>query len=32
MSVIVIAMVVAMMLLLEVLAKRLPKGVVPWRS
>jgi len=32
MSVIVIAMVVTMMLLLEVLAKRLPKGVVPWRS
>jgi iron(III) transport system permease protein len=32
MSVIVIAMVVAMMLLLEILAKRLPKGVVPWRS
>ncbi|MDE1991002.1 MAG: iron ABC transporter permease [Rhizobiaceae bacterium] len=32
MSVIVIAMVVAMMLLLEFMAKRLPKGVVPWRS
>jgi iron(III) transport system permease protein len=24
--------VVAMMLLLELLAKHLPKGVVPWRS
>lgn len=32
MSIIVIAMVVTMMLLLEILAKRLPKGVVPWRS
>jgi len=32
MSVIVIAMVVIMMVLLEVMAKRLPKGVVPWRS
>jgi len=32
MSVIVIAMVVIMMVLLEIMAKRLPKGVVPWRS
>ncbi|MBB3566572.1 iron ABC transporter permease [Rhizobium sp. BK491] len=32
MSVIVIAMVVIMMALLEIMAKRLPKGVVPWRS
>ncbi|GES48350.1 ABC transporter permease [Rhizobium sp. NBRC 114257] len=32
MSVIVIAMVVVMMVLLEIMAKRLPKGVVPWRS
>lgn len=31
-SVLVVFMVVAMMLLLELLAKRLPKGVVPWRS
>ncbi|WP_439622028.1 ABC transporter permease [Shinella sp.] len=31
-SVLVILMVVVMMLLLEWLAKRLPKGVVPWRS
>jgi iron(III) transport system permease protein len=31
-SVLVILMVVVMMLLLESLAKRLPKGVVPWRS
>ncbi|PZM13554.1 ABC transporter permease [Rhizobium tubonense] len=32
MSVLVVCMVVAMMLLLELLAKRLPKGVVPWRN
>ena len=32
MSVIVIAMVAIMMVLLEIMAKRLPKGVVPWRS
>jgi iron(III) transport system permease protein len=32
MSVLVVCMVVVMMLLLELLAKRLPKGVVPWRS
>jgi iron(III) transport system permease protein len=32
MSVIVIATVVLMMVLLEVLAKHLPKGVLPWRS
>ncbi|MBB3393014.1 iron(III) transport system permease protein [Rhizobium sp. BK275] len=31
-SVLVVFMVVAMMLLLELLVKRLPKGVVPWRS
>ncbi|RUM08438.1 ABC transporter permease [Rhizobium chutanense] len=31
-SVLIVLMVVVMMLLLEVLAKRLPKGVVPWRS
>ncbi|WP_439615102.1 ABC transporter permease [Shinella sp.] len=31
-SVLVVLMVVIMMLLLEWLAKRLPKGVVPWRS
>jgi iron(III) transport system permease protein len=31
-SVLVVFMVVAMMLLLELLAKHLPKGVVPWRS
>jgi iron(III) transport system permease protein len=31
-SVLVVLMVVVMMLLLEILAKRLPKGVVPWRS
>jgi iron(III) transport system permease protein len=31
-SVLVVALVVAMMLLLELLAKHLPKGVVPWRS
>jgi iron(III) transport system permease protein len=31
-SVLVVLMVVVMMLLLEWLAKRLPKGVVPWRS
>jgi iron(III) transport system permease protein len=31
-SVLVVLMVVFMMLLLELLAKRLPKGVVPWRS
>ena len=31
-SVLVVLMVVVMMLLLELLAKRLPKGVVPWRS
>jgi iron(III) transport system permease protein len=32
MSVLVVCMVVVMMLLLELLGKRLPKGVVPWRS
>jgi iron(III) transport system permease protein len=32
MSVLVVLMVVAMMLVLELLAKRLPKGVVPWRN
>ncbi|MBB4272763.1 ABC transporter permease [Rhizobium mongolense] len=31
-SVLIVLMVIVMMLLLEVLAKRLPKGVVPWRS
>ncbi|MBP2549183.1 iron(III) transport system permease protein [Neorhizobium galegae] len=31
-SVLVVALVVVMMLLLELLAKNLPKGVVPWRS
>ncbi|WP_377297828.1 ABC transporter permease [Rhizobium sp. SGZ-381] len=31
-SVLVVALVVVMMLLLELLAKHLPKGVVPWRS
>ncbi|KQV82104.1 iron ABC transporter permease [Rhizobium sp. Root1220] len=31
-SVLVVLMVVFMMLLLELMAKRLPKGVVPWRS
>jgi iron(III) transport system permease protein len=31
-SVLVVIMVIAMMLLLELMAKRLPKGVVPWRS
>ncbi|MEZ2127147.1 MULTISPECIES: ABC transporter permease [unclassified Sinorhizobium] len=31
-SVLVVCMVVVMMLLLELLAKRLPRGVVPWRS
>ena len=31
-SVLVVAMVVTLMLLLELMAKRLPKGVVPWRS
>ncbi len=31
-SVLVIAMVVVLMLLLELLAARLPKGVVPWRN
>ncbi|WP_087000040.1 ABC transporter permease [Rhizobium sullae] len=31
-SVLVVVMVVVTMLLLELLAKRLPKGVVPWRS
>ncbi len=31
-SVLVVIMVVAMMLALELMAKRLPKGVVPWRS
>jgi iron(III) transport system permease protein len=31
-SVLVVTMVIAMMLLLELIAKRLPKGVVPWRS
>ncbi|WP_117192591.1 ABC transporter permease [Rhizobium terrae] len=31
-SVLVVVMVVAMMLVLELMAKRLPKGVVPWRS
>lgn len=32
MSVLVVAMVVVVMLLLEVLGRRLPKGVIPWRS
>jgi len=32
MSVLVVAMVVVLMLLLELIAHRLPKGVVPWRS
>ncbi|TDK36782.1 iron ABC transporter permease [Rhizobium deserti] len=31
-SVLVVIMVIALMLLLELMAKRLPKGVVPWRS
>ncbi|MGI2031823.1 ABC transporter permease [Rhizobium panacihumi] len=31
-SVVVVIMVIAMMLVLELMAKRLPKGVVPWRS
>ncbi|WP_411034111.1 ABC transporter permease [Shinella sp. BYT-45] len=31
-SVLVVLMVVAMMLLLELMARHLPKGVVPWRS
>ncbi|MCC2610318.1 ABC transporter permease [Neorhizobium petrolearium] len=31
-SVLVVIMVVVMMLVLELMAKRLPKGVVPWRS
>jgi iron(III) transport system permease protein len=31
-SVLVVIMVIGMMLLLELMAKRLPKGVVPWRS
>lgn len=31
-SVLVVIMVVAMMLVLELMAKRLPKGVVPWRN
>ncbi len=31
-SVLVVIMVVAMMLVLELMAKKLPKGVVPWRS
>ncbi len=31
-SVLVVLMVVVMMLLLEVMARRLPKGVVPWRN
>ncbi|MGE7368288.1 ABC transporter permease [Neorhizobium sp. NPDC001467] len=31
-SVLVVIMVIAMMLLLELMAKKLPKGVVPWRS
>ncbi len=31
-SVLVVVMVVAMMIVLELMAKRLPKGVVPWRS
>jgi len=31
-SVLVVVMVVVMMLALELMAKRLPKGVVPWRS
>ncbi len=31
-SVLVVGMVVVMMLLLELMANRLPKGVVPWRS
>ena len=32
MSVLVVAMVVVMMVLLELVARRLPKGVIPWRS
>ena len=31
-SVLVVVMVIAMMIALELMAKRLPKGVVPWRS
>lgn len=31
-SVLVVIMVIAMMLVLELMAKRLPKGVVPWQS
>lgn len=31
-SVLVVIMVIAMMLVLELMAKKLPKGVVPWRS
>lgn len=31
-SVLVVAMVAVMMLVLELMAKRLPKGVIPWRS
>ncbi|MBY5442512.1 iron ABC transporter permease [Rhizobium leguminosarum] len=31
-SVLVVLMVIVLMLLLEILAKRLPKGVVPWRG
>jgi iron(III) transport system permease protein len=31
-SVLVVIMVIAMMVVLELMAKRLPKGVVPWRS
>ncbi|TCU25610.1 iron(III) transport system permease protein [Rhizobium azibense] len=31
-SVLIVLMVIALMLLLELMAKRLPKGVVPWRS
>ena len=31
-SVLVVAMVVVLMLILELMAKHLPKGVIPWRS
>jgi iron(III) transport system permease protein len=31
-SVVVVVMVILLMLVLELLAKRLPKGVLPWRN
>ncbi len=31
-SVLVVAMVIVLMLLLELLGRKLPKGVVPWRN